>query len=82
MLRAAEIGLFLLPLGLFVVWRVLGPHVRPALLWAAMAGVLALGATAVGYGLTQRLDRGERYVPAHLEGGRIVEGHGVRERRR
>ncbi len=78
MLRAAEFGLFLLPIGLFVLWRVLTPHVRPALLWATMAAVLALGATAIGYGLNQKLDRGERYVPARIENGRIIEGHGVR----
>jgi hypothetical protein len=78
MLRAAEIGLFLLPIGLFVLWRVLTPHVRPALLWAALAGVLVLGGAAIGYGLNQRLDRGERYVPAQLVGGRIVGGHGVK----
>ena len=77
MLRAAEIGLFLLPLGLYVLWRVLAPHVRPALVWGAMAAVLALGGTAIGYGLNQRLDRDERYVPAHLQGGRIIEGHGA-----
>jgi hypothetical protein len=77
MLRAAEIGLFLLPIGMFVLWRVLAPRVRPVMLWAAMAGVLALGGTAISYGLNQRLDRGERYVPARLEDGRIVEGHGV-----
>ena len=40
MLRAAEIGLFLLPLGLYVLWRVLAPHVRPALVWGAMAAML------------------------------------------
>jgi hypothetical protein len=77
MLRLAEIGLFLSPFLIFLLWRFLGPRVRPAMLWGAMAAVLCLAATAVTYGLKQRMDPTERYIPAHLDGGQIIEGHGA-----
>jgi hypothetical protein len=77
MLRLAEIGLFLSPFAIFVLWRFLGPRVKPAALWTAMALVLAMAGLAVSYGLRQRLDTTERYIPAHIEGGRIIDGHGV-----
>lgn len=77
MLRAAEIGLFLLPFGLFVMWRVLAPHVRPALLWVAMSSVLVLAGIAIGYGLRERMEPNSRYVPAHIEDGRIIQGTGI-----
>ena len=77
MLRLAEIGLFLSPLLVFLLWRFLSPRVRPAMLWAAMAFVACLAGISVTYGLKQRMDPEEHYVPARLEGGRIIEGHGV-----
>ncbi len=77
MLRFAEIGLFLSPFALFLIWRFLSPRVKPAALWTAMALILALAALSVRYGLQQRLDTSERYVPARIEGGRIIDGHGT-----
>ena len=78
MLRFAEIGLFLLPLGLYVLWRVLAPRVRPAMLWIATVLIVALAGMAVGYGLKERMDPHDRYVPAHLQDGTIVPGQGMR----
>lgn len=77
MLRFAEIGLFLLPIGLFVMWRVLTPHVRPVLLWIAMASVLLLAGVAIGFGLRERMDPQMRYRPAYIENGQIIQGAGV-----
>lgn len=77
MLRFAEIGLFLLPFGLFLLWRFLAPRVRPALLWMGTVVFVALVGIAVGYGLKERMDPHARYVPAHVEDGRIVPGRGV-----
>lgn len=77
MLRFSEIGLFLVPLALFVTWRVLGSRTPPALVWSALTliGLLAVG--TVWFGLSNRLGRRDVYVPAHVEDGRIVPGRGV-----
>jgi hypothetical protein len=80
MLRAAEIGLFLTPLGLYLMWRFLAPHVRPAVLWVGMVLVVGLAGMAVRYGLKERMDPNSRYVPARIEDGRIVPGRGVSDR--
>ncbi len=77
MLRFAELGLFLAPFALFLVWRLLSPRVRPALLWIGTVVLVALAGMAVGFGLHERMDPHARYVPAHLEDGRIVPGRGV-----
>jgi hypothetical protein len=77
MLRAAEIGLFLLPFGLFLLWRLMAPHVRPVLLWFALVSVLLLAGVAIGYGLHDRMNPHERYIPAHMENGRIIDGTGM-----
>jgi len=75
MLRLAEIGLFLSPLLIFLLWRFLSPRVRPAMLWAAMALVLGLAGTAMRYGLKERMEPDTHYVPARIEGGKIIDGH-------
>jgi peptidoglycan/LPS O-acetylase OafA/YrhL len=77
MLRFAEIGLFLAPFALFLVWRLLASRVRPALLWIGTVVLVALAGMAVGFGLHERMDPHARYVPAHMVDGRIVPGHGV-----
>lgn len=75
MLRFAEIGLFLSPFALFLLWRFLAPRVRPALLWIAMVFVVGLAGIAIGYGLRERMDPHARYVPARIENGRVVPGY-------
>jgi hypothetical protein len=76
-MRWAEVSLFLLPFVLFAAWRVAAATARPAVVWGTVAAVAALAVGVVWLGLSRRLDRDAVYVPAHLEGGRIVEGHGV-----
>ena len=74
MLRFAEIGLFLAPFALFLLWRFLSPRVRPAMLWIGTVLVVALGGIAIGYGLKERMDPHARYIPAHMQDGQIVPG--------
>ena len=76
MLRLAEFGLFLVPFGLFLAWLLLERVTARIAIAAAVAFFVMAGATIL-YGLERRLDRGEVYVPAHIENGRIVQGHGV-----
>ncbi len=76
MLRLSEILLFLAPFGLVTLWWVLGTR-SPWLVWAALAMVLALAAGTAWLGIEGGLPRGARYVPARLQNGRIVAGHGA-----
>lgn len=76
-MRWAELALFLAPFALYAAWRLAAARAQPGLLWGTLAAVAVLVAGTVWLGVTRRLDRGERYVPAHLEDGRIVPGHGV-----
>lgn len=74
MLRVTEIALFLAPFGLFLLWRVLAPKIRPAILWVGIVMIVALAGSAIFYGLRERMDPHARYLPAHMEDGRIVPG--------
>ncbi len=80
MIRAVELALFAAPVLVFLLWlrfrdRVLAPR-RSALL-AALVAVVALGAALAWTGLNERHREGTRYVPATLENGRIIPGHGT-----
>lgn len=77
MLRFAEIGLFLLPFVLYLVWRLLGARATPGVLWATAVLLLALVGTAIWSGMQTGLPAGTRYVPAEVRGGQIVPGHGL-----
>ncbi len=77
MLRLTEFGLFLVPLTLYVAWRVLGARLPPAAIWATLALILLMIAGTLWFGLTEKLDPDQAYAPARLENGRVVEGHGV-----
>jgi hypothetical protein len=79
MLRLVEIGLFLSPFVIFVLWRVAGTEGGPSVpMVAAAAFVLALLAgSLVWLSLHQALPPGTVYEPARLEDGRIVAGHAV-----
>lgn len=79
MLRLAEIGLFLAPFGLFLLWRWLAPRVRPAMLGIGAILLVALAGIAAGYGLKERMDPHARYIPAHMQDGRIVPGQAMPE---
>ncbi len=77
MLRLAEFGLFLVPFGLFLAWLLLERVSAKIAIFAGVMFVLMAGATIL-YGLERRIDRDEVYVPARLQDGQIVQGHGVR----
>jgi len=77
MLRFTEIALFLVPFALYVAWRILGPRTPPWFMWLSVAAIGVLGAGAIWFGLTRRMEPGEAYAPAHLENGQIVSGRGV-----
>ncbi len=77
-MRWAEFALFLSPFALYAAWRLASARAQPALLWGVAALVAGLAVGTVWYGLTRRLPPGESYVPAHIEDGRIVPGHGVK----
>lgn len=75
--RLIEIILFLLPFAAFALWRATagagGPSVTT--LAAAAAGLMLLAAALIWFGYEDSLDRGQVYVPAQLENGRILPGH-------
>ncbi|HZH47891.1 MAG TPA: hypothetical protein VEY31_14770 [Roseococcus sp.] len=69
-----ELGAFALPFLLYALWlRVGGRRMEPsrATLSLAAVGIACMLAGALYYGLSRSLERGERYVPAQFEGGRI-----------
>ena len=71
--------LFLLPFGLFLLWRRANPDIEPSsrLLAAAGLGVVLAVSGFLLYGMGRSMERGERYVPARLgPDGRIERGHG------
>ncbi len=76
-MRWAELALFVTPFALYAAWRLAAARAQPALLWGTLAAVGVLVAGTMWLGVTRRLDRDERYVPAHLEDGRVVPGYGV-----
>ena len=77
MLRAVDIGLFLVPTVLFLAWLALGRVATRRFVAAAVVAVATLGAAAVIYGQVRSIPGGDTYVPARLENGRIVPGHGT-----
>ena len=76
-MRWAELGLFLAPFILYAAWRLAAAWARPAVAWGALAAVGALMAATLWTGLSHRLDRDAIYVPAHMQDGRMVAGHGA-----
>lgn len=76
-MRWAELGLFLTPFLLYAAWRVAAARARPEIVWLTVGAVALLAAITVWIGVSHRLDTGERYVPARLENGRVVPGHGA-----
>ena len=76
-MRWAEMALFLSPFALYAAWRVAAQRAQPAVLWGVAAAVAVLAVGTVWVGLARRLDRGETYVPAQWQNGRIVPGHGA-----
>jgi hypothetical protein len=76
MLRLAELGLFLLPFALYGAWVFASARARPALFWGVAALLLPLVACLFWFGAGHGIDANrQRYVPAHVEAGRIIPGH-------
>lgn len=77
-----EFALFSLPfLAYLLWWRLRGrqPGHEPSrrLIMLAAIGVACALAGAAWYGLSRSFERGEKYVPARIEGGVITPGEGV-----
>lgn len=70
----AEILLFLLPFGLFALWRKLYPQAEPTrvVLVLAAVGIILAAVGAAWYGLNRRLESDRPYEPAHLRDGQVV----------
>jgi hypothetical protein len=77
-LRLTELLLFLTPFVAFAVWRLTAASGGPSrvVLVAAAGVIVLLAAMLVWFSREQSLPPGTRYVPAQLEGGRVVPGHG------
>jgi hypothetical protein len=78
MLRLAEVALFLAPFGLVMAWWFAGSRASWHLVWLSYALLIVVGGSVVYYGLERALPRDVAYVPARLENGVIVPGHGAR----
>ncbi|MGH7155367.1 MAG: DUF6111 family protein [Acetobacteraceae bacterium] len=80
MLRFGELALFLSPFILFAVWRLAIARGYPSLsaVTAAACALLVMLGILVWYSREASLPPGETYVPARLENGRVVPGHGAR----
>jgi len=72
-----EFLLFLLPFGVYALWRRLDPKTEPPprLVLLALLGIGLGLAAAIWYGLSVSMDRDTVYVPAQMsEDGRILPG--------
>jgi hypothetical protein len=77
MLRLAEVALFLCPFGLAMGWWFAGSRASRPLIWTSYVMLVVLGGSIVYYGLERALPRDAAYIPARLENGVIVSGHGA-----
>lgn len=71
-----ELILFLLPFGIYLLWRRANPTADPGwpTLITAFIGLALALAGAVWFGQSRSIDRNSVYVPAHLEGDRVERG--------
>ncbi len=79
MLRFAEIAMFLAPFAAFALWRFTAARGGPSTLVLAFTGLalVVLIVALVGFSRQNALTGPERYVPARIENGSIVPGHGA-----
>jgi len=76
-MRWAELALFLSPFLVYAAWRIAAARAEPRIAWSVVGAVAVLAVSTVIWGIARSLGPGEMYVPAHIEDGRIVPGHGV-----
>ena len=79
MLRFIELVLFLSPFLLFALWRATAYAGLPSprLVAASVALLILLLSALLWFQREGALPPGSAYVPAHLDNGRIVPGHGA-----
>ena len=79
MLRLLEIVLFLAPFVAFAAWRLLAPASGPSVwvLIAAAGALILLAGGLIWFSREAALPPGAGYVPAQLQNGQIVQGHGA-----
>ncbi len=79
MLRLTEFAMFLAPFAAFAVWRFTAAHGGPSTLVLALTavGVLLLFLALLGFSRRDALTATETYVPARIQNGSIVPGHGT-----
>jgi len=75
--RLTEIGLFLLPLALFVALRLAARRGVPfaAVLGSTLLGLALLLAALWWFGADRALPPGRPYVPAAVRAGRVTDGN-------
>jgi hypothetical protein len=80
-IRAVELSIFLTPVLVYFLWRRFAESGRLAppryALIALLAALVLAGAGLAWTGLKERHAEGSRYVPASMQDGRVVPGHGV-----
>ena len=74
MLRLTEVALFLSPFALFAVWWFGGRRLG-VLAWPAIGLAVGVAVLLISFGLRRSMPRDAIYVPARVEGSRIVDGH-------
>lgn len=74
MLRLTEILLFLSPFVLVAVWLLVGRRLA-VMAYPALAVAVVLAGLLIVFGLRRSMRADATYVPAHVEDGRIVDGH-------
>ena len=77
MLRFVEVGLFLAPFAVYGLWLFVGRRFSTRFMLITVIGLAIISVATIFYGLERSLPPQERYVPARMENGRIVQGHGV-----
>ena len=81
MIRTAELAMFFAPIAAYGLWRLAvrrgQPGPSPQILSLILAGLLVFGAGLAWFGVRERDPPGSHYIPAQLQDGHIVPGHGA-----
>ena len=77
MLRLTEFAMFLAPFAAFLVWRFTAAHGGPSTLVLVLTVLVASRCSSPSAPPSRRSTATEAYVPARIENGSIVPGHGA-----